>query len=40
MVPPLLLVIERRKGFGFPKGRPVVVVDPEVERIVRHASRA
>src|SRR4029077_2978384 len=32
----LLLVVERRKGLGFLEGRPVVVVNPEVERVVRH----
>src|SRR6476659_2725634 len=32
----LLLVVEGRKGFGFLEGRPVVVINPEVERVVRH----
>ena len=31
-----LLVGEGRKGRSFLKGRPVVVINPEVERIVRH----
>src|SRR4029077_8420778 len=30
------LIVERRKGFGFLEGRAVVVVDPEVERVVPH----
>src|SRR5262249_9606307 len=32
----LLFIIERRKGRRFLKGRPVLVIDPEVERVVRH----
>src|SRR5437899_4032000 len=32
----LLLVAEGRKGFGFLEGRPVVVINPEVEHVVRH----
>ena len=36
----LLLVVERRKGLGFLEGRPVVVIDPEVERVVPSPCRA
>src|SRR5882762_5051728 len=32
----LLLVVERRKGLGFLEGRPVVVINPEVECVVPH----
>src|SRR5262245_33076227 len=32
----LLLVAEGRRGLGFLEGRPVVVINPEVERVVRH----
>ena len=32
----LLLVVEGRKGLGFLEGRPVVVINPEVERVVPH----
>src|SRR5258708_39809098 len=31
----LLLVVEGRKGRGFLEGRPVVIVNPKVERVVR-----
>src|SRR5262249_11559182 len=33
---PLLLVAERRKGLRFLESRPVVVINPEVEHVVRH----
>src|SRR5450755_2124782 len=32
----LLLVAQGRKGLGFLEGRPVVVINPEVEHVVRH----
>src|ERR1700730_1936723 len=32
----LLLVAEGRKGLGFLEDRPVVVINPEVEHVVRH----
>src|SRR5205823_11079730 len=32
----LLLVVQRRRRCGFLEGRPVLVVDPEIERVVRH----
>src|SRR5258708_38546714 len=32
----LLLVVEGRKAAGFLEGRPVVVINPEIERVVPH----
>src|SRR6516162_3166071 len=32
----LFLVVEGRNGLGFPEDRPVVVINPEVERVTRH----
>jgi hypothetical protein len=34
----LLLIVEGRKGLGFLEGRSVIVINPEVERIVPHHS--
>ena len=31
-----LLVVEKRKGLGFLERHPVVVINPEVEHVVRH----
>ena len=36
MVQPLLLVVERRKGFGFLERRAVLVINAEVECVLRH----
>jgi hypothetical protein len=32
----LFLVVQGRNGLGFLEDRPVVVINPEVERVVRH----
>src|SRR5262245_5337679 len=32
----LLRIVEGRKGLGFLEGLPIVVINPEVERVVRH----